>query len=248
MNPDTRGWEKWQQLGESSRNHGFEPSTWHALAAGATQPDRDPEDFGPGGSRSGWQHEATQHVLSDTYEEVFVQMEGGRKALVRSQGGRGAGLVPTICPRIFLTTFSPKLFRFSLSKFASPRRAVHSILVAITARVALGRRVLGAERGCFGGCCSGRARLRPIRLGPVRLRTMGPFFLTSTKIVPPPSRPPWWAKTKAVFVGRRLHTITACAHLWLEGRLKVQRWVLVVLVFWCSGFFVLGFGVSGSSH
>ena len=41
---------------------GFEPPSWHAAALGARPPRRDPEDFGPGTVRQGWQHEATRRV------------------------------------------------------------------------------------------------------------------------------------------------------------------------------------------
>ena len=71
----------------------FEPPSWVAVATGARPEAREPEDYEPGSVRAGWQHEAASRVERHFRgEQVFPQMEDPRKALVRSQGGPGAGL------------------------------------------------------------------------------------------------------------------------------------------------------------
>ena len=68
-----------------------------------------------GGARAGWQHEAASRVERHFRDaQVFVDMEGPRTALVRLQGGPGAGLEFTSYRTNFLTTFSPQLFRVLL--------------------------------------------------------------------------------------------------------------------------------------
>ena len=66
---------------------------------------REPEHFEPGCTRDGWQHEA---------EDLFARMDDPSKALLRSQGGPGAGLALSTCPVSRLTTFTPQLFRVVL--------------------------------------------------------------------------------------------------------------------------------------
>ena len=76
---------------------GFEPPSWAALATGARPEAREPEEYEPGSVRAGWQHEAASRVERHFRDhQVFPQMEDPRKALVRSQGGPGAGL-PFTC-------------------------------------------------------------------------------------------------------------------------------------------------------
>ena len=76
---------------------------------------REPEDFEPGTTRDGWQHEAASHV-----EEAFRAESppprtcDSRKALMRSQGGPGDGLALSTCPVNRLTTFTSQLFRVVL--------------------------------------------------------------------------------------------------------------------------------------
>ena len=41
---------------------GFEPPSWRELMTGARPEPREPEDFEPGTTRDGWQHEAASHV------------------------------------------------------------------------------------------------------------------------------------------------------------------------------------------
>ena len=88
---------------------GFEPPSWRALVAGVRPEDRDPEDYEPGGIRSGWQHEAASRVEQQFREGLFEHMSSSRRAMVRSQSGPGAGLDYMTCPSNFLTTFSPQL-------------------------------------------------------------------------------------------------------------------------------------------
>ena len=76
---------------------GFEPLSWPDLEVGVRPEDRDPEDCEPGGIRAGWQHEAASRVEQQFREGLFEHMEV-RKALVRSQGGPGAGLPCTTSP------------------------------------------------------------------------------------------------------------------------------------------------------
>ena len=107
-----------REAAEAARNLGgvlgFEPPSCPDLEAGVRPEDREPEDYEPGGIRSGWQHEAASRVEQQFREGLFEHMAVPRKALVRSQGGPGAGLPFTTCPTNFLTTFTPQLFRVLL--------------------------------------------------------------------------------------------------------------------------------------
>ena len=54
---------------------------------------REPVHFEPGVTRNGWQHEAASRAEESFREtNLFPRMGDARKALVRSQGGSGAGL------------------------------------------------------------------------------------------------------------------------------------------------------------
>ena len=76
---------------------GFVPPSWRELAMGARP--REPEDFKPGSSRDGWQHEAASRVEESFREtNLFPRLGAARKALMRSQGGPGAGLALSTCP------------------------------------------------------------------------------------------------------------------------------------------------------
>ena len=82
---------------------------------GARPEFREPVDFEPGGTRNGWQHEAASRVEESFREtNLFPRMGDARKALVRSQGGSGAGMALSTCPVNRLTTFSPQVFRVIL--------------------------------------------------------------------------------------------------------------------------------------
>ena len=94
---------------------GFVPPSWRELAMGARPEPREPEDFEPGSSRDGWQHEAASRVEESFREtNLFPRLGAARKALMRSQGGPGAGLALSTCPVDRLTTFTPQVFRVIL--------------------------------------------------------------------------------------------------------------------------------------
>ena len=91
---------------------GFEPPSWRELVMGARPEPREHEDFEPGCTRDGWQHEASSR-MEETFraESLFPRMDDSGKALLRSQGGPGAGLALSTCP---MTSFTPQLFRVIL--------------------------------------------------------------------------------------------------------------------------------------
>ena len=79
---------------------GFEPPSWRALADGVRPDSREPEDYEPGVSRQGWQHEAASRVERQFRDGVlFERLVPRDRALIRSQAGPGAGLVLTKPPR-----------------------------------------------------------------------------------------------------------------------------------------------------
>ena len=84
---------------------GFEPPSWRELAMGARPEPRELEDFEPGCTSDGWQHEASARV-EETFrvESLFPRMEGGP----------GTGLALSTCPVSKLTSFTPQLFRVIL--------------------------------------------------------------------------------------------------------------------------------------
>ena len=91
--------------------HGFEVPSWSDVAGGLRPPDRDPEDHEPGGSRKGWQHEASSRVEQDFRESLFTRMPPSDRALVRSQSGPGAGVAFSASPLSMLTRIEAPLFR-----------------------------------------------------------------------------------------------------------------------------------------
>ena len=124
---------------------GFEPPSWRELMTGARPEPREPEEFEPGTTRDGWQHEASSHVEeSFRAESLFPRMCDSRKALLRSQGGPGAGLALSTCPVNRLTTFTSELSRVVLLRrlhlplplaVATAGVAFHLTLVAITVQL-----------------------------------------------------------------------------------------------------------------
>ena len=94
---------------------GFEPPSWRALADGVRPDSREPEDYEPGESRPGWQHEAASRVGRQFRDGVlFERLVPRDRALIRSQAGPGAGLVLKVAPTSFLTKIAPRLFRVIL--------------------------------------------------------------------------------------------------------------------------------------
>ena len=94
---------------------GFAPPSWGEVAMGARPEFRELVDLEPGDMRDGWQHEAASR-FEESFREtnLFPRMGDARKALVRSQGGSGAGLALSTCPVNRLTTSTPQVFRVIL--------------------------------------------------------------------------------------------------------------------------------------
>ena len=85
------------------------------LAMGARPNFREPEDFEPGCTRDGWQHEAPSRVERQFRDaNLFTRLGDDRVAMVRSQGGPGAGLALSTCPVSRLTKIVPQVFRVTL--------------------------------------------------------------------------------------------------------------------------------------
>ena len=68
---------------------GFTPPSWHALALGARPPPRD----------SGWQHETSSRTECQCRDRLFLTVTESERAMVRSQGGPGAGVPFTVSNR-----------------------------------------------------------------------------------------------------------------------------------------------------
>ena len=95
--------------------YGFVPPSWEALSHGARPEPIQPDDFEPGCQCGGWQHEAASRVEARFRDaNLFRRLDDASKALVRSQGGVGAGLALSICPLCRVTRLEPHLFRVLL--------------------------------------------------------------------------------------------------------------------------------------
>ena len=89
---------------------GFEPPSWHALAAGV-RPEPQPEEFQIK-SQGGWQHEAASRIERRFRDvDLFSRLDDPTIAMLRSQGGPGAGLAVSTCPTCRVTRMEPQLFR-----------------------------------------------------------------------------------------------------------------------------------------
>ena len=97
-----------------TRTMGFEPPSWHEVAAGARPPFRDPENFEPGTVRGGWQQEASSCVEKHFQAELLDRVPEQVQALIRSQAGPGAGAALSVVPTNLETTIPPHLFRVVL--------------------------------------------------------------------------------------------------------------------------------------
>ena len=90
---------------------------------GARPEPREPEHF-----EHGWQHEVASRV-EETFrvEDLFARMDDPSKALLRSQGGPGAGLALSTCPCQPTHDFHPPAVScrsaLSLAPSSSPYRA-----------------------------------------------------------------------------------------------------------------------------
>ena len=93
---------------------GFVAPTWDALALDARPPPREPEDVEPGGVRRGWQHSVASEVEKCARDEWFMRATDQVRALVRSQGGPGAGAALTAVPTGRETMIPSHLFRVIL--------------------------------------------------------------------------------------------------------------------------------------
>ena len=94
---------------------GFAPPSWREVAMGARPEFREPVDFEPGAQETGGNTRLRRGVEESFREtNLFPRMGDARKALVRSQGGSGAGLALSTCPVNRLTTFSLQVFRVIL--------------------------------------------------------------------------------------------------------------------------------------
>ena len=98
-----------------SRATGWVPPSWNELAAGARPEVLDPDQFELWDPQRGWQHEAPSRIESWWLDEfVLPRMEEPARALVRSQGGSGAGLALRACPTCRVTQLEPQQLRVLL--------------------------------------------------------------------------------------------------------------------------------------
>ena len=113
-NPETRCLSAVREAKHELAIAGFESPSWQAIACGARPARREPEDHEPGTVRRGWQHEAASVVEERAREAMFTRVSDQVKALVRSQGGPGAGAPFTATPTCRETTIPSHLFRVLL--------------------------------------------------------------------------------------------------------------------------------------
>ena len=100
---------------------GWSPPSWTALANGERPESHPPEEFEPGTRRGGWQHEAASRTVQRFRDvELFARLDDTGQALLRSQGGPGAGLALTACPLCRVTSIEPQLFRVLLRRLHLP--------------------------------------------------------------------------------------------------------------------------------
>ena len=110
-----QSWHSWRStqtlhLGEQRQHaRGHWPAQWvFRVRPRALQPD----EMEPGIARGGWQHEAASRVERHFRQEVLFERMGSRdQAILRSQGGSGAGLALTVSPTTLMTKIPPHLFR-----------------------------------------------------------------------------------------------------------------------------------------
>ena len=123
---------------------------------------------------------------SSRAESLFPRMCDSRKALLRSQGGPGAGLALSTCPVNRLTTFTSQLFRVVLLRrlhlplplpCATAGVAFHLTLVAITVQLV---RVPGFWRICreAGGRVTTNVQVRDLDLAAPHVDDASKWSLT----------------------------------------------------------------------
>ena len=93
---------------------GFAPLVWRAVMHGARPHPQEVDHFQFGAWMDGWQHEATSRVDTDFRQELFTRVDERTRALIRSQGGSGAGLCLHTCSMCLITRFEPQHFRVIL--------------------------------------------------------------------------------------------------------------------------------------
>ena len=95
---------------------GFEPPSWEALVHGARPPEREPDDFEPGGTRSGWQHEASARTELQFRGRVLAALAEHEQAMLWSQSGPLVGTPFAAAPSTWLTRVDSHLFRVLFSR------------------------------------------------------------------------------------------------------------------------------------
>ena len=90
-NPETRHLSAVREAKHELAVAGFESPSWQAIVCGARPARREPEDHEPGTVRRGWQHVAASVVEERAREAMFTRVSDQVKAIIRSQGGPGAG-------------------------------------------------------------------------------------------------------------------------------------------------------------
>ena len=94
---------------------GFVLPSWEALSHGVRPQPMQPDEFALGCQRGGWQHEAASRVEALFRDDNFFnRLDSVSKAMVRSQGGVGAGLAFSSCLLYRVTRLEPHLFRVLL--------------------------------------------------------------------------------------------------------------------------------------
>ena len=81
----------------------FEPSSWRELVEGARPEPREPEDFEPGTTRDGWQHEAGSRVEETIRAESLPNDVRLQKSPdeVQRRAGSSSGTADMPCQQLF---------------------------------------------------------------------------------------------------------------------------------------------------
>ena len=136
---------------------GFEPPSWHEVAAGACPPFCDPENE-PGTVRRGWQQEASSCVEQHFQVELLDRLPEQVQVLIRSQAGPGAGAALSVWRPRFLRSVWFSCAIFSPCPCATAHVAVYATPLAIIEQLVHGW-------GCLVvGALLWRA-LRPVSVG-----------------------------------------------------------------------------------
>ena len=141
---------------ELVRVPGFVLPSWEALANSARPPAREPDQHEPGCQRAAWQHEGSDRLEEAFRESLFVTMTDSERALVRSQGGPGAGAAFSACPTCAVTRIDLHLFRtLFLRRLLSKRtyRCRHPLDFRGHQRAVCARAGAGEERLRCRECC-----------------------------------------------------------------------------------------------